>query len=81
MPEELSVRRAPNGKASPVASLSSDLPFHDAKNDAISVFEKQYLSDLLDRHNGNISQAARTAGIDRKTIHRMLAKYQLEGRD
>ena len=52
-----------------------------AKNDAITVFEKEYLSDLLKRHNGNISQAARTAGIDRKTIHRMLAKYEIEGRD
>ena len=48
---------------------------------AIAIFEKEYLSDLLRRHNGNISQAARTAGIDRKTIHRMLTKYDLEGRD
>ena len=81
MPEELSQRRAPNGKSGPTLAFTADLPFHDAKSDAITVFEKEYLSDLLDRHNGNISQAARTAGIDRKTIHRMLAKYQLEGRD
>ncbi|HEX8905652.1 MAG TPA: sigma-54 dependent transcriptional regulator [Longimicrobiaceae bacterium] len=81
MPEELSARRATNGKSGVAPAFSSDLPFHDAKNDAIMAFEKEYLSDLLQRHNGNISQAARTAGIDRKTIHRMLAKYQLEGRD
>jgi DNA-binding NtrC family response regulator len=80
IPEELSVRRTVNGRG-PVVTFSADLPFHDAKNDAITVFEKEYLSDLLKRHNGNISQAARTAGIDRKTIHRMLAKYQIEGRD
>lgn len=78
MPEELSA--VPTNVRS-VASYSADLPFHDAKNDAITLFEKEYLRDLLKRHNGNISQAARTAGIDRKTIHRMLTKYDLEGRD
>jgi DNA-binding NtrC family response regulator len=79
LPEELSVRGVVNGRGAP--SYSAELPFHDAKTDAITVFEKEYLSDLLRRHNGNISQAARTAGIDRKTIHRMLAKYEIEGRD
>jgi DNA-binding NtrC family response regulator len=81
MPEELTQRRpaASRGGSAPV--YSADLPFHVAKNDAITLFEKGYLSEVLKRHGGNISQAARTAGIDRKTIHRMLAKYQLEGRD
>jgi len=79
LPEELLVRGVVNGRGAP--AYSAELPFHDAKNDAITVFEKEYLSDLLRRHNGNISQAARTAGIDRKTIHRMLAKYEIEGRD
>ncbi|HEX8394877.1 MAG TPA: sigma-54 dependent transcriptional regulator [Longimicrobium sp.] len=78
MPEELSAIPT-NGRQA--VAYSADLPFHDAKNDAITVFEKEYLRDLLKRHNGNISQAARTAGIDRKTIHRMLTKYELEGRD
>ncbi|HEU0299983.1 MAG TPA: sigma-54 dependent transcriptional regulator [Longimicrobium sp.] len=78
LPEELSVRPT-NGRVAAV--FSADLPFHEAKNQAIAVFEKEYLRDLLRRHNGNISQAARTAGIDRKTIHRMLTKYDLDGRD
>jgi DNA-binding NtrC family response regulator len=79
LPEELTMRRAANGRSVP--AYSAELPFHDAKSDAITVFEKEYLSDLLRRHNGNISQAARTAGIDRKTIHRMLTKYEISGRD
>jgi DNA-binding NtrC family response regulator len=78
LPEELTMRPS-NGRAA--VTYSADLPFHEAKNQAIAVFEKEYLRDLLRRHNGNISQAARTAGIDRKTIHRMLTKYDLEGRD
>jgi DNA-binding NtrC family response regulator len=79
IPDELSARQSSNGR--PALHFNADLPFHDAKSDAISVFEKEYLRDLLSRHGGNISQAARTAGIDRKTIHRMLVKYQLAGRD
>ncbi|HEX5724985.1 MAG TPA: sigma-54 dependent transcriptional regulator [Longimicrobiaceae bacterium] len=81
LPEELSMRRVGTGGGRSLAAFSADQPFHEAKNDAISLFEKEYLRDLLRRHNGNISQAARTAGIDRKTIHRMLSKYQLTGRD
>jgi DNA-binding NtrC family response regulator len=79
LPEELLSR--PSNGTRPAAAVSADIPFHDAKNEAITVFEKEYLRDLLRRHGGNISQAARTAGIDRKTIHRMLAKYDLDGRD
>ncbi|MBI4391896.1 MAG: hypothetical protein HY575_08400, partial [candidate division NC10 bacterium] len=36
------------------------------------------LVSLLKRHQGNISQAARAAGVDRKTIHRLLKKHDLE---
>jgi DNA-binding NtrC family response regulator len=60
------------------AGSGASLSFHDAKSRAIAEFEQAYLRDLLARHRGNISQAARQAGMDRKTIHRMLAKYQLE---
>ncbi|MBW3629880.1 MAG: sigma-54 dependent transcriptional regulator, partial [Gemmatimonadetes bacterium] len=55
----------------------ADRPFHQAKAEAISQFERAYLRSLLGQHHGNISQAAREAGIDRKTIHRMLIKYEL----
>jgi DNA-binding NtrC family response regulator len=78
MPEELAGWAAPGGRGFPV--INTELPFHDAKNDAITMFEMEYLKDLLKRHHGNISQAARTAGIDRKTIHRMLTKYDMESR-
>lgn len=55
------------------------LPFHEAKGIWIKHFEMEYLQALLRRNNGNISQAAREAGVDRKTIHRLLNKHGLEG--
>jgi DNA-binding NtrC family response regulator len=51
--------------------------FKDAKDKWIELFEKKYLSDLLQRHEYNISAAAREAGINRKTIHRLIEKHNL----
>jgi DNA-binding NtrC family response regulator len=76
LPEEL-IRKPGSNGGHPNPAVA-DRPFHDAKADAIAEFEKSYLKDLLERHEGNISQAARDAEIDRKTIHRMLVKYDLD---
>jgi len=75
LPEKLSSLGTP---ASPAVDI--DQPFHEAKEKAIEAFERAYLEALLARHGGNISEAARHAGIDRKTIHRMLKKYDLQVR-
>lgn len=58
--------------------FSYPLPFHEAKERWLRNFEKGYLASLLNRHQGNISKAAKDAGVDRKTIHRLLKKYNLE---
>jgi len=54
----------------------ADLPFKDAKERCLLVFEASYLRDLLRRHGGNISAAARAAGVDRRTFHRLIDKHQ-----
>ena len=51
------------------------MPFKDAKEQLIEAFERQYLIDLLDRHDGNVSKAARAADMDRKTITRLMKKH------
>ena len=55
----------------------ADLSLKDAKERWLKVLETSYLRDLLDRHDGNISAAAKAAGIDRKTFHRLINKHQL----
>jgi DNA-binding NtrC family response regulator len=69
--------------ASMTVPVDVTVPFKDAKQNVISEFEKRYISRLLAQHDGNISAAARAAGIDRMSIHKMLHRLGLAnpGRD
>ncbi|MDM8555594.1 helix-turn-helix domain-containing protein [Desulfococcaceae bacterium HSG7] len=51
--------------------------YKKAKKEWTDSFEKKYLAALLDRHNGNISKAAREAQINCKTIHRLIKRHRL----
>jgi two-component system response regulator GlrR len=51
--------------------------FREAKAHAIEQFERAYLSTLLSVHQGNISQAAKHAGKERRAFTRLLEKYAL----
>ena len=48
-----------------------------AKSLVIGEFERGYVINLLAAHRGNISQAAKTAGKDRRTLQRLVRKYSL----
>jgi DNA-binding NtrC family response regulator len=50
----------------------------EAKEQWMAVLEASYLRDLLDRHGGNVSAAAKAAGIDRKTFHRLINKHGIK---
>ncbi len=54
-----------------------DLPLAEAREAWLGAFAQEYLTDLLRRHGGTISRAAKTAGVDRKTLHRLLAKHRI----
>ncbi len=73
--------RAGTAGAPPAAAAldaGADLSLKDAKDRWMQVLEASYLRDLLARHDGNISAAAKAAGIDRKTFHRLINKYKLK---
>ncbi len=57
----------------------SPLPFREAKEEMLLNFNRQYLADLLGRTGGNISEAARLAGIQRQYLHRLLKEAGISG--
>ena len=45
--------------------------------DARREFEKRFLSRMLQRHQGNLSKAARDLGIHRNTLGKKIEEYGL----
>jgi DNA-binding NtrC family response regulator len=57
--------------AEPVGKLT----LKETKERWIAQLEAAYVADLLKQEGGNVSEVARKAGVDRKTIHRLLNKH------
>jgi DNA-binding NtrC family response regulator len=57
------------------------LPFKEAKEEIVERFEAAYLPELLARTSGNISQAAKHAGLSRRHLRALMDKHGLRERD
>jgi DNA-binding NtrC family response regulator len=55
-----------------------DQGFHSARDRLIADFERRYLTWLVNRAGGNMSRAARIAGVDRTTLYRLMEKHGLQ---
>lgn len=53
----------------------ADVNFRAAKKQVVERFEREYIAQLLLRHKGNVTQAARDAGKERRAFGRMVKKY------
>jgi two-component system response regulator HydG len=56
-----------------------DLPYRDAKQQALETFEAAYFDAILRRTGGNISEAARQAGLDRSNFRRAARRVGIAG--
>lgn len=56
------------------ASVLSVLPWKDAREQYLASFETSYANAVLSRCSGNVSAAARAAGVDRKTFYALLKR-------
>jgi ActR/RegA family two-component response regulator len=61
-------------------SHETALSFKEAKAQLVERFEREYLLRLLRRCDGNLSRAARESGMHRKSIERLVSRYQLDPR-
>ena len=66
--------------ANPASLISSLLEesYHAARDRVIAQFERQYLTWLVNRAAGNMSKAARIAGVDRTTLYRLMERHELQ---
>ena len=67
----------PTAAAPEAQTVRADRPFHEAKDEVVARFERAYLTDLVARAGGNLSQAARTAGLERKFLYKLLERAGL----
>jgi len=63
-----------HGPAGPVDASSVEQPYRKAREIALGEFERRYFTRLLRRTEGNLSEAARMAGLDRSNLRRALAR-------
>ncbi len=71
-PDDLDLPAASQEKAQKYSS------FQEAKSVAINDFERTYLTALLIAYRGNITQAAKASGKERRTFQRLLQKHGLD---
>jgi DNA-binding NtrC family response regulator len=54
---------------------------HGSREEALEAAERDYFASLLGEHRGNVSQAARHAGLSRQGLHKLLSKHGLKASD
>ena len=54
-----------------------DQSYKDAKEYVLENFEVEYLTHHLKKNKGNISKTAKECGLDRRSIHRIINKYNI----
>ncbi len=66
-----------NEAAATESNLVTGEGFQRARRQAIEQFERGYVEHLLSRHAGNVTQAAREAGKERRSFGKLVKKYNL----
>ncbi len=79
------IDRAGDGGASSRGGMLNHVPteldYHTARDQVLTEFEKAYLQRVVRQAKGNMSDAARTAGVDRTTLYRLMQKHDLDRAD
>lgn len=61
--------------------LDENLSFKDAKSRVVEEFERTFLCRLLEKHNGNITRAAKDAKKNRRAFWQLMKKYCIDAGD
>ena len=55
--------------------------YREAKRQLLERFHREYLSGLLSEHEGNVTHAARTCGLERQAFQQILKRYGIKSED
>jgi DNA-binding NtrC family response regulator len=78
LPAAVSGRGRTNGAGVEVTDDGELTPLTEAKRRASSAFEKRYLTRVMEKSKGSVSEAARMAGLDRTNFRRLLQRHGLD---
>jgi two-component system, NtrC family, response regulator HydG len=80
LPATISGRRSSASSSMPtIEDDAANLePLTEAKRRASSAFEKRYLTKVMERAKGSVSEAARLAGLDRTNFRRLLQRHGID---
>ncbi len=56
-------------------------PYKDARRKAIDSFNIKYITNILNKTNGNVTYAAKESGIERQYLQRMLKRYNIKSKE
>jgi DNA-binding NtrC family response regulator len=63
-----------------LVAATMHLSFSEAREQALEAFDRAFLSAALARHGGNIAQTARSLGLHRQSLQKVLARRSLRVR-
>ncbi len=81
VPGPAAASSASSAAPGPAFAIDPSQPYKDQKAAVVADFEERYARLLMKVHQGNVSAAARVAGIDRMSLHKILDRYGLDARD
>jgi len=73
------VKREENNEALWEELLSQ--PYKEARKKALDTFNTKYVMNILNKNNGNVTNAAKECKIERQYLQRMLKKYNIKPKD
>ena len=62
----------------PAPPAPATLDYKQAREEALTSFEREYVTHLLRTFDGNVSKASREAGLDRGYLHRLIKRHDLD---
>jgi DNA-binding NtrC family response regulator len=62
----------------PMEHPFQQLPYKEAKEQTLQQFNAGYIGSLLTANNGNVTQAARSCGLERQALQQIMRRYKVK---